>query len=175
MADTKQNLLKYGEVIERCWEDEAYKKRFIEDPEEVLAEVGFVLEEGVTYKVIRQPKLVRYLVLPHEGSKGAVQLISRGLLNRAEQTNNVIPEGVEIRIIQNSDEVRHLILPASPKTLTKAQLEAVAGGGHVLVATDFIVGQTVAAISTEGVLVETTAAAIIEVGVGLVVAAVVAD
>ena len=56
MADKKQNPLKYGEVISKCWEDEAYKKRFIEDPESVLAEAGFVVEEGVTYKVIEQPK-----------------------------------------------------------------------------------------------------------------------
>ena len=32
MADKKQNLVKYGEVVAKCWEDEAYKKRFIEDP-----------------------------------------------------------------------------------------------------------------------------------------------
>ena len=49
MADKKQNLVKYGEVIAKCWEDEDYKKRFLEDPEGVLAEAGFVLEEGVTY------------------------------------------------------------------------------------------------------------------------------
>ena len=33
MADRKNNPVKYGEVIAKCWEDEAYRKRFIEDPE----------------------------------------------------------------------------------------------------------------------------------------------
>ena len=58
MADKKQDLVKYGEVVSKCWEDEAYKKRFIEDPEVVLTEAGFVAEEGVTYKVIEAPKLI---------------------------------------------------------------------------------------------------------------------
>ena len=39
MAD-KKNLVKYGEIISKCWEDESYKKRFIEDPESVLTEAG---------------------------------------------------------------------------------------------------------------------------------------
>ena len=69
MADKKQNPIKYGEVIAKCWEDEAYKNRFIEDPESVLSEAGFVVEEGVTYKVIEQPKLVKYIVLPHAEAK----------------------------------------------------------------------------------------------------------
>ena len=59
MADKQQNLVKYGEIISKCWEDDAYKKRFIEDPEGVLTEAGFAVEEGVTYKVIEQPKMVR--------------------------------------------------------------------------------------------------------------------
>ena len=66
MADKKQNPIKYGEVIAKCWEDEAYKNRFIEDPESVLSEAGFVVEEGVTYKVIEQPKLGDY-VMVHAG------------------------------------------------------------------------------------------------------------
>ena len=49
MTDKKQNAMKYGEVVAKCWEDEAYKKRFIEDPESVLTEAGFVVEEGVTH------------------------------------------------------------------------------------------------------------------------------
>ena len=128
MADKKQNAVKYGEVIAKCWEDEAYKKRFIEDPESVLSEAGFVVEEGVTYKVIEQPKLVEYMVLPHDDTKEAVQLLAKKILNKAEKTESVIPEGTEVRIIQNTDNIRYLVLPASPKSLTKAELKAVAGG-----------------------------------------------
>ena len=103
VADKKQNPIKFGEVVAKCWEDEAYKKRFIEDPESVLSEAGFVVEEGVTYKVIEQPKLVKYLVIPHENAKDAVQLLAKGFLNQAESKDVIIPEGVEIPIT----DVRH--------------------------------------------------------------------
>lgn len=128
MTDKKQNLVKYGEVISKCWEDEAYRKRFIEDPETVLSEAGFVVEEGVTYKVIEQPKMVKYIVLPCEGAKDAVQAVTRGLLAAAEAKNDLIPEGAEARIIQNTEDIRYLILPASPKTLSKQELSMAAGG-----------------------------------------------
>ena len=128
MADKKQNAVKYGEVIAKCWEDEAYKKRFLEDPEGVLTEAGFAVEEGVTYKVIEQPKLVKYLVLPHEDTKEAVQTIAKGFLNQVEKHDVVIPEGAEVRIIQNTDDTRYMILPASPKSLSKAELAMAAGG-----------------------------------------------
>ena len=134
MADKKQNLVKYGEVVARCWEDEAYKKRFIEDPEGVLSEAGFVVDEGVTYKVIQQPKTVKYLVLPHAGTKDAVQEITKQFLNRVEKSDAVIPEGAEVRIIQNTDDMRYMILPASPKTLSAAELKMAAGGDGVTIA-----------------------------------------
>jgi len=128
MADKKQNLVKYGEVISKCWEDDAYKKRFIEDPESVLTEAGFAVEEGVTYKVIEQPKMVRYVVIPYEGAQDAVQTFTKYLLNAAEKKDVIIPEGAEARIIQNTEDVRYMILPASPKSLSKAELAMAAGG-----------------------------------------------
>ena len=128
MADKQQNLVKYGEIISKCWEDDAYKKRFIEDPEGVLTEAGFAVEEGVTYKVIEQPKMVRYVVIPYEGAQDAVQTFTKYLLNAAEKKDVIIPEGAEARIIQNTEDVRYMILPASPKSLSKAELAMAAGG-----------------------------------------------
>ena len=150
MADKKQNLVKYGEVVAKCWEDEAYKKRFLEDPEGVLSEAGFVVDEGVTYKVIEQPKLVKYIVLPHEDAKEAVQTIAKGFLNQVEKKDVVIPEGAEVRIIQNTDDVRYMILPASPKSLSAAELKMVAGGDSVATATNAVQSAEVA---TTGVAV----------------------
>ena len=118
MSDKSKNPVKYGEVVAKCWEDVAYKKRFLEDPEGVLTEAGFVVDEGVTYKVIEQPKQVQYLVLPHADAKEAVQVIAKAFLNQVEQKDVVIPAGSEVRIIQNTDDMRYLILPASPKALT---------------------------------------------------------
>ncbi len=131
MADKKQNLVKYGEVVAKCWDDEAYKKRFLEDPESVLAEAGFAVEEGVTYKVIEQPKMVKYLVLPHADAKDAVQDLTKAFLNQVERKDAIIPDGAEVRIIQNTDDTRYMILPASPKSLTKSELAAAAGGDSV--------------------------------------------
>ena len=150
VADKKQNPIKFGEVVAKCWEDEAYKKRFIEDPESVLSEAGFVVEEGVTYKVIEQPKLVKYLVIPHENAKDAVQLLAKGFLNQAESKDVIIPEGVEVRIIQNTDDTRYMVLPASPKSLTAAELKKVAGGDSVATATNAVQSAEVA---TTGVAV----------------------
>ena len=138
MADKKENLVKYGEVVAKCWEDEAYKKRFVEDPEAVLSEAGFEVEEGVTYKVIEQPKLVKYLVIPHEDAKDAVQIIAKNFLNVAEKKDTIIPEGAEVRIIQNTEDMRYMVLPASPKSLTSAELKMVAGGDSAVTATNVV-------------------------------------
>ena len=150
MADKQQNLVKYGEIISKCWEDDAYKKRFIEDPESVLTEAGFAVEEGVTYKVIEQPKMVRYVVIPYEGAQDAVQTFTKYLLNAAEKKDVIIPEGAEARIIQNTEDVRYMILPASPKSLSKAELAMAAGGDAAatsVVAVSPVVAEVVSDIS----------------------------
>ena len=165
MADMKQNPLKYGEVVAKCWEDEAYKKRFLEDPEGVLAEAGFVVEEGVTYKVIEQPKLVKYLVLPHADAKEAVQTIAKGFLNQVERKDVVIPDGAEVRIIQNTEDTRYMILPASPKSLTQAELAMVAGGDSAKVNTNVVLNAEILVNAVEAVDMATTAQTGAEVSV----------
>ena len=172
MADKKQNLVKYGEVVAKCWEDEAYKKRFLEDPESVLSEAGFVVDEGVTYKVIEQPKMVKYLELPHEDTRDAVQTIAKGFLNAVEKKDLVIPEGAEVRIIQNTDDVRYMILPASPKSLTAAELKMVAGGDSVELQTNVVQTAEVATTAVEAQTATTTTTYLAEAEVGVVAVAV---
>ena len=172
MADKKQNLVKYGEVVAKCWEDEAYKKRFLEDPESVLSEAGFVVDEGVTYKVIEQPKMVKYLVLPHEDTRDAVQTIAKGFLNAVEKKDLVIPEGAEVRIIQNTDDMRYMILPASPKSLTASELKMVAGGDSVELQTNVVQTAEVATTAVEAQTATTTTTYLAEAEVGVVAVAV---
>ena len=160
MADKKQNAVKYGEVIAKCWKDEEYKKRFLEDPESVLAEAGFVVEEGVTYKVVEQPKMVKYLVLPHADVKTAVQDMAKRFLNHAEKSDTVIPKGTEVRILQNADDVRYMILPVSPKTLSQAELKMVAGGDDSI---ETYTETAVAVYEVEAAATGTTAAVEVEV------------
>ena len=174
MADKKQNLVKYGEVVAKCWEDEAYKKRFLEDPEGVLTEAGFVVEEGVTYKVIEQPKLVKYLVLPSSNVKEAVQTVAKSFLNKAENQDIVIPAGAEVRIIQDTDDLRYLVLPASPKSLSKAELAMAAGGDSANVNTNVELNAEALVNIVEGVDMVTTAnvgaeVSVVAVGVAILI------
>lgn len=161
----KNNAVIYGEIIAKCWDDEDFKKKFVADPESVLADAGFKLEEGVTYKVIEAPKLVNYLVIPYENAKEAVQKISAGLLNRVESGEAIVPEGVEVRIVQNTDDTRNLILPASPKTLTAAELKAISGGDSVATYSDVVQTTVAVTTTTEVSEAETTLIAAAEVAV----------
>ena len=176
---TRNPKILYAEIIEKCWDDEVFAKRFKEDPESVLQEMGIPIEEGVTYKVVEAPKLVEYLVLPHEGVQNSVQEISRRLLNRAEKTEQILPEGVELRFIQDTEDIRYLPLPASPKTLTKAELALVAAAGVTTVQSDVAVQleaavQLVAAVTEVEVLtVVTTQTAAAESSVVAVVCGVI--
>ena len=127
--EKKNPAVLYGEVIAKCWEDETFKKRFVEDPESVLTEAGIPVEEGLTYKVIEAPKLVEYIVLPEENVQPAIQTLTKRILSKADKSDKILPEGTELRIIQNTEDTRYLVLPASPKTLTQTELQLVFGGG----------------------------------------------
>ena len=159
----------YGEIIAQCWADESYKKEFILDPEVKLTEAGIAVEEGVTYQVIEAPKMIQYIVLPYENTKSAVQELAKMLLNRSEKKSEIIPPNVEIRIIQDSADIRYLILPASPKTLTAAELSMVTGGGAT--ATTTVAQAEVVAQIVEVQTVTTTTTTIAEAAAVVVVAA----
>ena len=173
---TKENAIKYGEIISKCWEDEVYREEFIRDPESVMLEKGIELEEGITYKVIQAPKLVEYFVLPYDNVREPIQNFAKFLLNKAEQSDKIVPEGFEYRIIQNTEDVHYLILPASPKTLTAAELAQISGADSTTTATNVVaqaeaVAQVVAAV--EVVAAEATVAAS-SIAVGAEVAVLVA-
>ena len=159
---TKENAIKYGEIISKCWEDEVYREEFIRDPESVMLEKGIELEEGITYKVIQAPKLVEYFVLPYDNVREPIQNFAKFLLNKAEQSYKILPDGFEYRIIQNTEDVHYLILPASPKTLTAAELAQISGADSAVTATN-VVAQAEAAVqvvaAVEVVAAEATVAA----------------
>lgn len=159
---TKENAIKYGEIISKCWEDEVYREEFIRDPESVMLEKGIELEEGITYKVIQAPKLVEYFVLPYDNVREPIQNFAKFLLNKSEQSDKIVPEGFEYRIIQNTEDVHYLILPASPKTLTAAELAQISGADSAVTATN-VVAQAEAAVqvvaAVEVVAAEATVAA----------------
>ena len=175
--EKKNPAVLYGEVVAKCWEDEEYKKHFVEDPESVLVEAGIPVEEGVTYKVIEAPKLVEYIVLPDENVQPVIQMLAKRLLNKAEKSDEILPEGTEVRLIQNTEDTRYLVLPASPKSLTKAELKSIFGGdtsvemNTVAVQTGVVVttgGEAVEVATTEVQTAETTTTAFAEAEVAAV-------
>ena len=175
---TKEDAIKYGEIISKCWEDEVYREEFIRDPESVMLEKGIELEEGITYKVIQAPKLVEYFVLPYDDVREPVQNFAKFLLNKAERADKIVPEGFEYRIVQNSEDVHYLILPASPKTLTAAELAQISGADSVANATNVVAEaeaavQVVAAVevvAAEATVAATSIAAGAEVAVAVLAA-----
>ncbi|MDR3171292.1 MAG: hypothetical protein LBU17_06630 [Treponema sp.] len=121
----KQDQINYGKLISHCWEDEGLKKRFIDSPVKVLKEYSLPVEDGVTYKVIDAPRLVHYVVLPHENTMNALQQVTKDLFQNLEKAKNKsFGEGAELRIIQNTAKVRYLVLPFPPHQLTAQEVSA---------------------------------------------------
>jgi len=54
-----------GKVIARAWRDEAFKKRLVKEPLQVLRAEGVELPEGVrVVRVVEDGPELRYLILP---------------------------------------------------------------------------------------------------------------
>lgn len=53
-----------GQIIAKCWEDEAFKERFKTDTAAVLAEYGIEVKEGVKFNVIEEKEGVVDIFLP---------------------------------------------------------------------------------------------------------------
>lgn len=134
--DKKEMRLKYGEIVSKCWEDEAFKKSFIDDPEAIFKEYGIEVPEGIEYKVIVSPKDIEYIIIPAKEVKEAAQGLAKFFLQAAEASDTILPEGKEIRILQNTENVCYVILPASPKTLTAAELARISGSGSTTANTE---------------------------------------
>ena len=60
MADDTSRL---GEIIGKCWKDEAFKKRFLADPKAVLAEHGMPVPDGMNIKVVENNDTTTYITL----------------------------------------------------------------------------------------------------------------
>ena len=164
--DKKEMRLKYGEIVAKCWEDEEFKKNFINDPEEIFKEYGMDLPEGIEYKVIVAPKDIEYIIIPAKEVKEAAQGLAKFFLQSAETADRIVPEGKEIHILQNTESLSYVILPASPKTLTAAELARISGSGSADAEVEVEVVEVEATVST------TTTGVEVEVGVAVVCAAV---
>lgn len=67
MSKEEQNK-KLGKTIAKAWEDDAFKKRLLEDATTVFKEEGLSVPEGVEVKVVEDTEKVYHVILPPKSS-----------------------------------------------------------------------------------------------------------
>ena len=172
MTDKDLNVV-YGELISRCWEDEDFKKRFINETAEVLKEAGLPVEENVEYKVIEAEVNENYVVLPDKNVAETVKDLTKLLLSVSEQSDIIVPEGSKIVVLQNTGNLHYIVLKKAPEVLTEVELDMVAGGKGKNVEQAINYGlavnvQTAAAVTTVAAALNSAAAAVTVVVAGAV-------
>ena len=172
MTDKDLNVV-YGELISRCWEDEDFKKRFINETAEVLKEAGLPVEENVEYKVIEAEANENYVVLPDKNVAETVKDLTKLLLSVSERSDIIVPEGSKIVVLQNTGNLHYIVLKKAPEVLTEVELDMVAGGKGKNVEQAINYGlavnvQTAAAVTTVAAALNSAAAAVTVVVAGAV-------
>lgn len=124
----KELSIRYGELISRCWEDEAFKKRFMEDTRTVLEEADIPVKEGVDYQVVEAEPNDRYVVLPDVQVAETVRELAKLLLSVSEQTDIIVPEGSKIVVLQNTAKLHYLVFKQPPHIISEVELDMVVGG-----------------------------------------------
>jgi len=56
--------MKMSQVIAKCWADEGFKRKLLEDPATTLKAEGMELPAGQSIKVLEDDDKVRHLVIP---------------------------------------------------------------------------------------------------------------
>ena len=121
----KDRKLIIAEILNRCWDDAAFKAKFVAEPAKILAEAGIPVKAGKTYRVVENTDNVQYIVLPEKGAAAVLEQLK----NAAAQKEQFIPAGREVRFVQNSADVNYIILPKKPvDKLSDEELDQVAAG-----------------------------------------------
>lgn len=62
---TEEELVRrQAELLQRVWEDDAFKARLKADPRAVMTEMGIPVPEGVELRVVEDTDTVKHLPLP---------------------------------------------------------------------------------------------------------------
>lgn len=158
-----ENRKKLAEVFAQCWDDEAFKKRFMEHPEEVMTEYGVIYDKSKDYVVMDTKDKVVTCVLPYENIKDTMLAIGDAFKKAAESgpdTRKVLPEGWSMEFIQNTADTNYLVIPLNPEKLTPEELEMINGGFVLITPGVFLV-----VFAAVAVVVAATAAVAINVAV----------
>ncbi|WOJ93369.1 NHLP leader peptide family RiPP precursor [Congregibacter variabilis] len=54
----------FGRVVAKCWADDEYKQKFIDDPAAVLKAEGVEVPDGVSFRVVEDSEQLHTIVLP---------------------------------------------------------------------------------------------------------------
>ena len=58
------NLTVWKGVVTKAWKDQGFRERLVQETNDVLAEHGFKLKKGVSYRVAADSKDTKHLILP---------------------------------------------------------------------------------------------------------------
>ena len=117
-------------VVARAWVDPDFKRRLLDNPSEVLADMGFIGRQGEDMVVLENTPRVHHLVvctlcscypwpvlgLPPAWYKSApyrsrAVIDPRGVLR---EFGVELPDDVEVRVWDSTAELRYLVLPLRP-------------------------------------------------------------
>ena len=132
MSENEKKLdVIYGELLNRCWQDEAYLECFRAEPAEVLAEAGIPVKAGAVYHVMEQSQDKFFLILPQSYPDEEMEKL--GDLKAELRANGGLRDDTVIEVLQNTDEDVYLPYYPAPKfkALSDDELQAVAGGKQV--------------------------------------------
>ena len=62
--DAEKQSKVWGQLIAKCWSDEAFKKKLLDHPEAVLKEQGLEVPVGCQVKIVEDTAKVVHLTLP---------------------------------------------------------------------------------------------------------------
>ena len=131
MSENERKIdLIYGELLNRCWQDEAYLKRFRAEPKEVLAEAGLPVRADAAYHVMEQSQDRFFIILPQNYPAEKMEKLDD--LKAEVKAQAGLREGAVIEVVQNSDTDVYLPYYAAPKfkPLSDDEMAAAAGGIH---------------------------------------------
>jgi hypothetical protein len=82
--NAEQPKVQWGQIVDRAWRDEAFRRRLLADPAAVLGEHGLEVQPGVQVRVVEDTDRVVHLKLPRrpaapgEISEGSLEQVAAG-------------------------------------------------------------------------------------------------
>lgn len=170
MASDRDRVI-IAEAISKCWQDAAFKAKFIANPAAELKAAGMEIADGTKVEVFESTDTVTYLSLSYD-----MPLEQYGMkLGKAIASKMPLKPGSEVRLVSTAPNYIPICLQTAPKwsagEMSESELMAVAGGDYTAVSVNVV--QTVNAATTANAAAEANVAGVTD-AVGAAEAVVVA-